>query len=151
MRVSILEEDDVSMYFKECVPAWVRNLLMMRGEASPMAPDRLSPYLCPLVTSIDVGSLLGKGLLCGFCAADGFGITVFNGAGILSVCSPDASIVVGVVHRGRRRDQVSQSAPTTDTKPGTTSHNIFARTYELFNSSLAESNFMVPLRREMIG
>jgi ubiquinone/menaquinone biosynthesis C-methylase UbiE len=139
------------MYFKECMPAWVRNLLMMRGEASPMARARLSRCLCPLVTSIGVGSLLGKGLLCGFCAADGFGITVFNGAGILSVFSPDASTVLGVVRRDRRRDQVSQSTPTTDTKPGTTSHNIFARTYELFNGSLAESNFMVPLRREIVG
>ncbi len=38
-----------------------------------------------------------------------------------------------------------------DTKPGTTSHNFFARTYELFNGGLAESSFMVPLRREMVG
>jgi ubiquinone/menaquinone biosynthesis C-methylase UbiE len=38
-----------------------------------------------------------------------------------------------------------------DTRPGTTSHNIFARVYEQLNSGLAESNFMVPLRREMVG
>jgi len=46
---------------------------------------------------------------------------------------------------------VSQTTPTEDKKPGTTSHNIFARVYELLNSGLAESNFMVPLRREMVG
>jgi len=38
-----------------------------------------------------------------------------------------------------------------DAKPGTTSHNIFARVYEKLNSGLAESDFMFPLRREMIG
>jgi ubiquinone/menaquinone biosynthesis C-methylase UbiE len=46
---------------------------------------------------------------------------------------------------------VSQSPPATDTQSATTSHNIFARVYELLNSSLAESNFMIPLRREMVG
>jgi ubiquinone/menaquinone biosynthesis C-methylase UbiE len=46
---------------------------------------------------------------------------------------------------------VSQTTPTVDKQPETTSHNIFARVYELLNSGLAESNFMVPLRREMVG
>jgi ubiquinone/menaquinone biosynthesis C-methylase UbiE len=46
---------------------------------------------------------------------------------------------------------MSQPTSTSEAKPGTTSHNFFARTYELFNGGLAESGFMVPLRREMVG
>ena len=66
-----------------------------------MIADRLSPNLCQLVTSIGVSRHLDKDLRCGSCAAGGFGITVFNGAGILSVFSLGASTGVGVGRRGR--------------------------------------------------
>jgi len=46
---------------------------------------------------------------------------------------------------------MSQSTSESEKRLGLTSHNIFARVYERLSSGLAESNFMAPLRREMVG
>ena len=46
---------------------------------------------------------------------------------------------------------MGQSTPASEKRLGLTSHNIFARVYERLSSGLAESNFMAPLRREMVG